>query len=154
MFSTFTLQFLNASKKYISTCQGIIDVRSSSLEEKENNCGVVSGTLDVTSKKCNEPDQVCCRHPNFDLPKCPDILQPHQSPDQDWSHCGRNASGYLVLTGEDESYRGRQYEAQPGEFPHTCIVYRVVNVYRNYIGGATLIAPNLVLTVAHKFYNM
>ena len=45
----------------IKTSQGLIDVRSTSLEEDLNQCGVLSGTLDVTDKKCDKYDHVCCK---------------------------------------------------------------------------------------------
>ena len=89
-----------------------------SQEEKENQCGIVSGILDVTDTKCDKTDYVCCRKPDKNLEKCPDIIRPIGDPNQDptdWSQCGRNASGSLVFTGEDSSYEGREFEAQPGE---------------------------------------
>ena len=123
----------------------------------------MSGTLDITCKKCDKPDHVCCRKPDKKLQECAKIIratdandpEPNEEfiPEEDWSQCGRNASGSLVITGVDDSYEGNQFEAQPGEFPHACIIFTYFNGYRNYIGGATLIAPNKLLTVAHKFWN-
>ena len=58
----------------------------------------------------------------------------------DYSQCGRNASGILTFSGNnnnnnnnnnninvsgtDKSFTAAQYEAQPGEFPHMCVIYR------------------------------
>merc|ERR1712080_75323 len=38
-----------------------------------------------------------------------------------------------------------------GEFPHMCVLFRTQGGQRVYVGGASLIAKNKVLTVAHKF---
>ena len=142
----------------------MIDVRASSLEEEENQCGRLSGTLDVTDKKCDKYDHVCCKRPNFRISKCPEIIRPNErrpiSNVEDnevdtygqWDQCGRNASGSIVITGTDSSYDGFDFEAQPGEFPHMCIIFRFSDGYRQYLGGAALIAPNKLVTVAHKFY--
>ena len=43
---------------------------------------------------------------------------------EDYSQCGRNASGVLTFTGTDKSFTEPQYEAQPGEFPHMCVIFR------------------------------
>jgi len=148
----------------ITDGKGLIDVRASSLEEEENQCGRLSGTLDVTDKKCDKYDHVCCKKPNFRIKKCDDIIRPgeritNQSDEENeidtsdqWDQCGRNASGSIKLTGTDASYDGFDYEAQPGEFPHMCIMFKLSDGYRQYLGGAALIAPNKVVTVAHKFY--
>ena len=81
-----------------------------------------------------------------------------------WDQCGRNGAGRLLISGSDDPTL-----AQPGEFPHMCVIYRSVSLaqsdrqptvvllrvqagQRVYIGGASLIAPNKLLTVAHKFW--
>ena len=128
-------------------------MRDAPQEEVDNQCGVLSGTLDVTDTKCSAfgRDHVCCRKPNFRKEACPtDISRPTET--TDWAQCGRNASGSLTFTGGDQSFEGNEFEAQPGEFPHTCVIYRFTQGARQYVGGATLIARNKILTVAHKFY--
>ena len=52
-------------------CQGLIDVRSS-LGPDDRQCGVVSGTLDLSDKKCSDAgrDHVCCKKPDFRIKKC------------------------------------------------------------------------------------
>ena len=131
-------------------------MRDAPQEEVDNQCGVLSGTLDVTDTKCSDfgRDHVCCRKPNFRKESC-EIQNGGVIPrpdSQDWAQCGRNASGSLTFTGGDQSFEGNEFEAQPGEFPHTCVIYRFTQGARQYVGGATLIARNKILTVAHKFY--
>jgi len=139
----------------ITDGKGLIDVRTSLTLGNQQQCGVVSGTLDLSDKKCSDAgrDHVCCKKPDFRVKKCDPINRdPFDS--KDYSQCGRNASGVLTFTGTDKSFTEPQYEAQPGEFPHMCVIYRKINGrQKTYLGGATLIAPNKVLTVAHKFYN-
>merc|ERR1711936_1077265 len=136
----------------ITDGKGLIDVRSS-LGPDDDQCGLVSGTLDLSDKKCEDfgRDHVCCKKPDFRVKKCKDIDR-NPVNNGDYSQCWRNASGILTFSGTDKSFTAAQYEAQPGEFPHMCVIYRILQGQKAYVGGATLIAPNKVLTVAHKFY--
>ena len=90
-------------------------------------CRRNSGIIDVTDKKCPKTDEVCCKRPNYRAKQCskltnPDPSSPRNQSQSDWSTCGRNASGILLLSGsEDPSL------AQPGEFPHMCVIYRSVS---------------------------
>ena len=47
----------------------------SALGSEEEQCGAVSGTLDLTDKKCAEAgrDHVCCKRPDFRIKPCPVI---------------------------------------------------------------------------------
>ena len=45
------------------------------------------------------------------------------------SQCGRNSSGSINITGLEN-----QFEAQPGEFPHMCVIYREQKGYRTFVG--------------------
>ena len=99
-------------------------------DEEELGCVHNSGTIDVTDKKCPKTDEVCCKNPNFRATQCgqfpenpkkkkePDAVSPS---DSEWSRCGRNGTGRLVLSGSDDPTL-----AQPGEFPHMCVIYRSV----------------------------
>ena len=95
-------------------------------------CRRNSGIIDVTDKKCPKTDEVCCKRPNYRAKQCskltnPDPSSPRNQSQSDWSTCGRNASGILLLSGsEDPSL------AQPGEFPHMCVIYRSVSQSVNY----------------------
>ena len=150
-----------------------------SFEEEEQQCSSNSGTIDVTDKKCPKADEVCCKRPNYRATKCSQFQKPPSKPTPtagtpsdpkepsdpttDWAQCGRNGKGRIVLSGiENDSNT-----AQPGEFPHMCVIYRSVPLHppvpslsllrtlsgqRVYVGGASLIGPNKLLTVAHKFW--
>ena len=92
------------------------------MEEEELGCRRNSGILDVTDKKCPKTDQVCCKRPNYRAKKCePSPAPPSTQPESDWSSCGRNGTGRLLLSGSDDPSL-----AQPGEFPHMCVIYRSV----------------------------
>ena len=43
-----------------------------SLDRGDQQCGVVSGTLDLSDKKCSDAgrDHVCCKRPDFRIKKC------------------------------------------------------------------------------------
>ena len=51
--------------------KGLIDVRSS-LGPDDDQCGLVSGILDLSDKKCEDfgRDHVCCKKPDFRVKKC------------------------------------------------------------------------------------
>lgn len=136
------------NSRIITDGKGIIDVRTT-VEEEEEGCVRNSGTIDVSDKKCPKTDEVCCKNPNFRANHCePDVKPPVDGEEKDdWNKCGRNGTGTLTLSGSDDPTL-----AQPGEFPHMCIIYRVVSGQRVYVSGASLIAPNKLLTVAHKFW--
>jgi len=146
------------NQRIITDGKGIIDVRSS-VEEEEEGCYSNTGTIDVTDKKCPKTDEVCCKNPNFRATKCPKLIKKDEGepkgpvtgrdPErpENWETCGRNGTGGLILTGTDDLAT-----AQPGEFPHMCVIYRIISGQRVYVGGASLIAPNKLLTVAHKFW--
>ena len=103
------------------------------MEEEEEGCYSNTGTIDVTDKKCPKTDEVCCKNPNFRATKCPKLIKKDEGepkgpvtgrdPErpENWETCGRNGTGGLILTGTDDLAT-----AQPGEFPHMCVIYRSV----------------------------
>ena len=118
--------------------QGIIDVRTS-VEEEEQGCRRNSGTIDVTDKKCPKTDEVCCKRPNYRAKQCELSQAPAPSPslpESEWSSCGRNGTGRLLLSGSDDLTL-----AQPGEFPHMCVIYRSV-----CLSATSLQSPNCSLS--------
>merc|ERR1711915_235533 len=139
----------------ITDGKGLIDVRTvdedifGTDEPGEPTCAEPSGTVDASDSKCDKPDYVCCKKPNFRATKCtPENRRRKTGGEKEkLSQCGR-ASAVLTITGKDRDSQ----EANPGEFPHMCVIYRFEQGQRIYVGGASLIARNLVLTVAHKFY--
>merc|ERR1711892_1336885 len=132
----------------ITDGKGLIDVRTVDFTTA-NVCIETSGSLDASDSKCDKIDEVCCKKPNFRATKCTPTTRPVQKPETKgrFSQCGRSASN-LKITGQDKDSQ----DAQPGEFPHMCVVYRFEKGQRIYVGGASLIARNKVITVAHKFF--
>jgi len=128
----------------ITDGKGIIDVRSGF--DGGASCAQKSGTLDASDRKCENVDYVCCKNPNFRATKCPVIERPKTTKDP-YTQCGRSSSN-LKITGLDDN----SLDAQPGEFTHMCVIYRFEQGQRIYVAGASLIAKNKILTVAHKFY--
>eukprot|EP00092_Neocalanus_flemingeri_P108399 GFUD01139220.1.p1 GENE.GFUD01139220.1~~GFUD01139220.1.p1 ORF type:complete len:549 (+),score=122.63 GFUD01139220.1:95-1741(+) len=127
----------------ITDGKGLIDVRST-----DDFCATTSGTLDASDSKCEQVDYVCCKNPNFRATKCTNAnRRPKKCKALELSQCGR-ASPALKITGQ----AGNTLDAQPGEFPHMCVVYRFEKGQRIYVAGASLIAKNKVITVAHKFF--
>ena len=41
---------------------------------------------------------------------------------------------------------------QEGEWPHTCLMYKMEGGKPEYFGGATLIAAGVLITAAHELY--
>lgn len=117
---------------------GIIDVRSDDFL-----CGQTTGTLDASDSKCEKIDYVCCKHPDLKATNC---RRPNLNNNPEFAQCGRS-SARLKITGQKAEDRN----AQPGEFPHMCVIYRYKGYQRVFIGGASLIARNKVLTVANKY---
>jgi len=131
----------NENQTIITDGKGLIDVRSAT-----------DFTLDLSDTKCPDEDQICCRRPNFrkeppieDRPV--DEKQRREVKEEaiEFSKCGRSPKTHITLTGLGPD------QAQLGEFPHMCVLFRTENRQRVYVGGASLIAKNKVLTVAHKF---
>jgi len=128
----------------ITDGKGLIDVR----QADDDVCSEVAGTLDVSDQKCDNLEDVCCQRPNFRAEPCTEVRPPKFNEDEKWQQCGRSQVK-ISLSGLPDDVD--KTSAQPGEFPHMCIVYRDQKGSRSYLGGASLIAPNKVLTVAHKF---
>jgi len=132
----------------ITDGKGLIDVRSTDFTN-QNVCIEAGGTLDASDRKCEKVDEVCCQKPNFRATKCTKDTRPTQTvvTKEKFAKCGRSSPA-LEITGQEKDTK----DAQPGEFPHMCVIYRFEQGHRIYVGGASLIAKNKVITVAHKFY--
>ena len=92
--------------------------------------------------KCNKDIHVCCiprkREGNTTIPPTSPVLK-----------CGtHNANGLDIRVTKPSD---REFATQFGEWPHACLLYKL-NSLNNYefVGGASLIAPGVVLTAAHK----
>ena len=63
---------------------------------------------------------------------------------QKYQRCGRTVQqGKVTVTG------GVDDQAQPAEFPHMCVIFRKQGGQRVYVGGASLIARNMVIWAAN-----
>eukprot|EP00091_Calanus_sinicus_P015953 TRINITY_DN3503_c0_g1_i4.p1 TRINITY_DN3503_c0_g1~~TRINITY_DN3503_c0_g1_i4.p1 ORF type:complete len:327 (-),score=86.41 TRINITY_DN3503_c0_g1_i4:652-1632(-) len=122
----------------ITDGKGLIDVR-----QADNFCARRGGTIDVSDTKCDKSEYVCCKKPNFRKELCPLDIAPN------YAECGRTGTVFKV-TGEAQERN--KNSAEPGEFPHMCVVYKMEGEKRAYVAGASLIARNKVITVAHKIH--
>ena len=116
------------------------------LRKSSENCVNVNDvvTLDASDTKCPESNQICCKNPDFTARRC-DPATPRGS--DRWGSCGRNDSAEVLTL----SALSVERASQPGEFPHMCIIYKKFQGQSLFIGGASLIARNKLITVAHKF---
>ena len=115
------------------------------LRESSENCiNVNVVTLDASDTKCPESDQICCKKPDLKARRC-DPARPRGL--DRWGLCGRNDSAEVLTL----SALSVERASQPGEFPHMCIIYKRFQGIFIFIGGASLIARNKLITVAHKF---
>merc|ERR1712018_942352 len=127
--------------------------------------------LDPLASKCPGYLEVCCRHPDYDeyditvrpVTKPPPRVttpNPHTNPDPNncfgkscpyRQRCGRHNEGGLGVRIQnlDKFSAGTQF----GEWPHMCAVLKLSQVggrqVNLYVGGASLIAPGILLTAAH-----
>ena len=99
-----------------------------------------------SASKCPTHLQVCCYNPN---PK----PAPTPPPKTGYTpQCGQRHTRGLGIQLKGLSNR----EAQIGEWPHMCAIMKAPLVlqpraqFRTIIGGASLIAPGIVVTAAHK----
>ena len=106
--------------------------------------------IDAQANLCPVDDQVCCtpKKDEKDTKFCK--TKPQHIPT-----CGRRnllGSGLRIIN----PVEGKE-ATQFGEWPHACILFRKTPNERDdleFIGGASLIAPGIVITAAHKLlYN-
>ena len=132
--------------------------------------------LDPLASKCPSYLEVCCRHPDYDeyditvrpstnrpITKAPPkVTTPGPSGSGDPNsclgtscpyrqRCGRhNAGGIGVRIQNLDKFSG---STQFGEWPHMCAILKKSQVggreVNLYVGGASLIAPGILLTAAH-----
>jgi len=161
----------------ITDGSGLIDLRG--YDEDPDCCTSRSGILDLSDQKCkgdsssnsaNQGLNVCCRGPNFRVKTCTIKSNCQQAvgvtPSENtkggntpattpnaFAECGRIVTNTsLRLTGLPDVRAVGGSLSQPGEFPHMCLVYRTISGSKAYVAGASLIAPNKVLSAAHKFF--
>ncbi|ODN04870.1 Serine proteinase stubble, partial [Orchesella cincta] len=147
-----------------SVILGVVDIRKTELKNKakESNATDSETTPSEDSPiECPHYFDVCCpiknikeEKPNTDAGETT-TEKPHPPPPKDTSqyehttcgHRNENGAGFKI-TGATES------EAQFGEFPWTAAIIELETTEDNvtinkYIGGGSLLHPQVVLTVAH-----
>jgi secreted trypsin-like serine protease len=132
--------------------------------------------LDPLASKCSSYLEVCCRHPDYDeyditvrpatvKPSTPAPKEPSPRPPvtEDPNNCigasscpyrqrcGRHNSGGIGVRIQNlDKFSG---STQFGEWPHMCAILKKSQVggreVNLYVGGASLIAPGILLTAAH-----
>ena len=112
--------------------------------------------IDIARRStCTNKEETCCRNSTyFGLRLDADLETIIRCVDGDCRpKCGfRNQDDAVVRIGGGQE----TVEAEFGEWPHMCIVLKWVTSpntaeeEEEYVGGASLIAPNIVLTSAHN----
>ena len=145
-----------AGEGYACTpCHRCLDGKIISDETSEDGGG---GGFEITRRankcvifpegsKCPGANEVCCKNPSEATPP-PQIAYTPK--------CGQRNIGGLQVTIRGFTNR----EAQIGEWPHMCAIMmandpevvgpRSSSRYPTVVGGASLIAPGIVVTAAHK----
>ena len=112
---------------------------SSLINITEN--GIVD--LDAQANLCNVDNVVCCTRKVMNVTML--MGNPTNKPYR--NKCGqRHALGYGVRI--SNPLNGKE-ATQFGEWPHACILYKKKGSLE-FLGGASLIAPGIVVTATHK----
>jgi len=153
-------------------CNTII-VDGTSLFDPRTSCGTSETHRRATRSQCSKQIEVCCRHPSSPPPDDGPVTLPASNcsinaqifsisdddcftPPPPGIQCGlRNINGVGTNT-----QNARVDEANFGEWPHVCAVLKkeVVDEINNeevhvYLCGASLVAPQVVLTAGHCVNN-
>ena len=124
-------QFCSQEDDLVSSSGGsVFEIRTDGLEEINNEVNLCPGQTDI-----------CCK---------PISITQGPDPEPFVHKCGRhipNAFG-LKASRPVEGKLGTSF----GEWPHACVL--INKNTKNVIGGATLIAPGVVVTTAHKVRNL
>jgi len=112
---------------------------------------LITGTRDSilinnTISKCEKQDEVCCKHKRTITDSGDKPLPPHTP------RCGtHNPTG---LGSEATQPQDGERSTSFGEWPFTCLLYGKEDAKLDtLIGGASLIAPGVLVTATHKLIN-
>ena len=129
--------------------------------------GFVGVGIDKKASKCNGDLEVCCDERDILIPAPRKPVKPRRPNGggggrQSKSKCGvHNPDGIEIRVANQVSSTFTQF----GEWPHMCMILRVSRrktggpdgsfaspgfFQESLVGGASLIAPGIVLTAAHK----
>ena len=105
-------------------------------------------TVNTAKSPCKNPTQVCCK-PIENIPGAFNRGNPLPP-----VKCGIHNQFGLKRGGVGVSYthsNGKPVTSQEGEWPHTCLILKIENggLQERLVGGASLIAPKVVVTAAH-----
>lgn len=128
--------------------------------------------INPSASKCKSDLEVCCKPKSSAEgaqlkssnigPLDDNVKQKLEYPDDFASRCGRhNLDGIDIRIIDSKEGNGT---TQVGEWPHMCIIFyrdgedtdftpRVEGDLDTFIGGASLIAPGIVMTAAHKVFD-
>ena len=88
--------------------------------------------------------------------KCVDVLNPPPPPEGTTKYldCGKRNRHGLKRGGVSVAFthaNGKPVTSQEGEWPHTCLILKIEEdgVGERLVGGASLIAPKVIITAAH-----
>ena len=111
---------------------------SATTDDKGNNVVKINTELSL----CPQKAKVCCKP----LPKGPKVKPPAPPPAP--PKCGvRHPEGLNFIT---RTELGEKI-TQEGEWPHVCTIFKKNSLGNNeFVGGASLIAPGVLITAAHK----
>jgi len=164
----------NECNAIITDGSGLFDPRDAS-----DSCKTSAEHEKAIVSECDKPLHVCCRHPNYDPPgpqgpeegpsdlppsvPCEDNGDINDAIFDDDDSCiftpkqpATNKCGKRNIDGVDSFFEEPSFdEAKFGEWPHVCAILKSVSVGEEndkvqvYLCGASLIAPQVVLTSGH-----
>ena len=100
-------------------------------------------TVNTDKSPCKNPVHLCCKKNKVKV-------QPPPAP----VRCGVHNQFGLKRGGVGVSFsysNGKPVTSQEGEWPHTCLILKIDKGLKreNLLGGASLIAPKVIVTAAH-----
>ena len=116
---------------------------SSSLLDIDKENGIVG--LDANANLCEIDNNVCCTRKETPAPPTMTKDKPYQPKCGQHRPKGFGLRIFNPLEGKEATHFG--------EWPHACIIYQKTPGKRDdakFLGGASLIAPGIVITATHK----
>lgn len=131
-YQCLPLQRCDTSEVLISKDDApVLDIRQSSIDIDHNN------------SPCQADDEICCK-PAEPKTKAPTVDVPKYKP-----KCGQHHPDGIAIriSNSEEGNESTQF----AEWPHVCLLHTINSLgSKEFLGGASLIAPGVVITTAHK----